>query len=175
VKVWKMLFLLWGFLAFILVFSSCAKKPAQGANPLQAENREVEGFAQEELKDERGTQDLLAALQSENWQERLLAVEGLAKRKDKAATAVLLQAFEKEDNELTKARMAHALGEIGDKEAVPALINALESSPTIVQGRIVYALGKIGDKRAEAPLKGLLKTPDERLRVEVETALKRLR
>ena len=42
---------------------------------------------------------------------------------------------------------AEALGKLGDKRAVPALINALNDDNTTVQWVAAEALGKLGDKR----------------------------
>ena len=47
---------------------------------------------------------------------------------------------------------AVALGNIGDPEAVPALVRALGSEPALVRGHAAWALGRIGGDEAEAAL-----------------------
>ena len=47
---------------------------------------------------------------------------------------------------------AVSLGEIGHKEAAPALIKALDNPSAVVQEAAAYALGMIGDPAAVAPL-----------------------
>ena len=57
----------------------------------------------------------------------------------------------------------HVLGEIGDRRAVPALIEALQDR--LVNYKAAIVLGKLGDRRAVPPLKEMLKSdrPNERL------------
>ena len=47
---------------------------------------------------------------------------------------------------------AVALGNIGDPEAVPALVRALGSEPALVRGHAAWALGRIGGEEARAAL-----------------------
>ena len=50
---------------------------------------------------------------------------------------------------------ARALGDLGDKKAVPALIDALKAHSRMIQTQAAIALGKIGDHRAVEPLRAL--------------------
>lgn len=53
---------------------------------------------------------------------------------------------------LTRAHVAEALGNLGIKESVPALIGALKDRYQLVRSYAARALGKLGDQAAIAPL-----------------------
>jgi len=54
-----------------------------------------------------------------------------------------------------KVQAALVLGKLGDKRAVPALLEALRDDNETVRGMAALSLGKLGDTRAEAPLRKL--------------------
>ena len=67
---------------------------------------------------------------------------------------------------------AVALGNIGDPEAVPALVRALGSEPALVRGHAAWALGRIGGDEAEAALLARLDVEqDEWVREEIMLAV----
>ncbi|MFA5451844.1 MAG: HEAT repeat domain-containing protein, partial [Dehalococcoidales bacterium] len=57
-----------------------------------------------------------------------------------------------------------ACGEIGEEDAVNALIPLLEDDDRDVQLAAIEALGKIGGKESKEALNSLLESPDELLR-----------
>ena len=65
-----------------------------------------------------------------------------------------------------------ALGNIGDRSAVPALIRSLTQAEPLVRSHAAWALGRIGDRLAVAALKAALAHELEtEVREEIETAL----
>jgi epoxyqueuosine reductase len=64
--------------------------------------------------------------------------------------------------------VAVALGNIGDPQAVPALVCALDDDDPIVRGHVAWALGRIGGDRAMSALAHRLEVePDEEVREEI--------
>ena len=53
---------------------------------------------------------------------------------------------------VVRASCALGLGLLGEREAVPALVQALDAAPPAVQARAATALGLLGDRRAVVPL-----------------------
>ena len=106
------------------------------------------------IGDERIIPSLVSSLSDEDEDVRRMAIIALGKMK-KAAVKPLIEAFGSEDWRI-RARVAEALGSIGDKRAVDILINALigktKDNNRFVRGRVAEALGKIGDERAIEPL-----------------------
>ncbi len=90
-------------------------------------------------------------------------------REDVAMLVYLL----KSPYQLDREKASDYLGEIGDPEAVPALIEAL-SDPTI-SWLAAKSLGKIGDARAVGPLIAVLGSEEKWLRRNAAEALGRLR
>jgi epoxyqueuosine reductase len=65
-----------------------------------------------------------------------------------------------------------ALGNIGDPQAVPALIGALHDEEALVRGHAAWALGRIGGEQALAGLHEALKTEQDReVQKEIQCAL----
>lgn len=58
-------------------------------------------------------------------------------------------------------KAAEALGRIGDLQAVPSLLAALDCSDIYVRDAVTWALGELGDLRAVSPLLNLLKAKSE--------------
>jgi epoxyqueuosine reductase len=67
---------------------------------------------------------------------------------------------------------AVALGNSGDRQAVPALIEALNDPEALVRGHAAWALGRLGGEEARAALAGALsREEDAEARGEIEGAL----
>jgi epoxyqueuosine reductase len=72
--------------------------------------------------------------------------------------------------------VAVALGNIGNFEAVPALIHALDDEEPLVRGHVAWALGEIGTNAAlEALRRRLPVENDAEVRSEIDGAISRLR
>jgi HEAT repeat protein len=69
---------------------------------------------------------------------------------------------------------ANALGELGEREAVPALIERFEDADPRVRARAARAAGEIGDQRAVDALSELLADPTAEVRREAAEALGRI-
>ena len=71
---------------------------------------------------------------------------------------------------------AVALGNSGDRAAVPALVRALGDEEALVRGHAAWALGQLGGAQAQAALEEALESEEEgEVREEIEEALKTLR
>jgi cellulose synthase operon protein C len=74
-----------------------------------------------------------------------------------------------------RAACAEALGLVGERDTVPPLIQALETTPAPVQARAAGALGRLGDARATVPLVRAYFVGDAETRRNALWALARLR
>jgi HEAT repeat protein len=72
---------------------------------------------------------------------------------------------------LVRRYLALSLGRVGAREAVPALISALEDSDAETRVYAAWALGAIGDSSAAVPLAGLASDADPGMRKVVAYAL----
>lgn len=70
--------------------------------------------------------------------------------------------------------MGEPNGKMGDKSAVPALIEVLKDDEH-VRWRAALVLGKIGDKSAIPALSNMLKDKNKRVREHATRALEKLR
>ncbi|HBG78189.1 MAG TPA: hypothetical protein DDW84_04975 [Phycisphaerales bacterium] len=118
------------------------------------------------------TDELIEAISDPSFDVRYEAVLAMALRKpDPKIVAALLGVLEGEDIELS-ATASWALGQIGDKSAVPALKKQLTAPYRILRARSARALGSIGDKEAADIILELLKIEtDSVLRVAYASAL----
>ncbi|MCC6332362.1 MAG: HEAT repeat domain-containing protein [Myxococcales bacterium] len=123
------------------------------------------------LKDEQVAQQLT----SSDDAVKSAAVRLLARRHDARALAPLLGRLETDD--LTQIRETMGLLiELGNPDAVPALINASRAKDNVVQREIVFALGAIGGDEAEAYLDAVATGHDDPLvRASAEQALGELK
>jgi len=65
-----------------------------------------------------------------------------------------------------------ALGNSGDRQAVPALIGALHDTEPLIRGHAAWALGRLGGEQAKQALQDALLTErDEEVRKEIQCAL----
>jgi HEAT repeat protein len=125
-------------------------------------------------------QFLIALVKNENFSRRFVAVEALANYKDKEAVEALLWALSESQIKHVRVdtRAAWALGEMGIKEAVPALMAELllaintEDAEAITY--ISDALGKLADLKAVDLLLKALRTNNEHAKVSVIHALAKL-
>jgi epoxyqueuosine reductase len=70
---------------------------------------------------------------------------------------------------------ARALGNLGDRDNIPALIGALNDSPhDIVRGMSAWALGRLGSKRAKDALEAGVSREDGAVKQEIQQALEAL-
>lgn len=70
---------------------------------------------------------------------------------------------------------AVALGNAGDREAVPALAAALQDPEALVRGHAAWALGRLGGPPATTALRAARRDDDAWVREEVELALRTIR
>ncbi len=68
-----------------------------------------------------------------------------------------------------------ALGNSGDRQAIPALIGALHDDEPLVRGHAAWAIGRLGGEQARSALEGALQTEqDEEVLKEIACALEAL-
>lgn len=119
-------------------------------------------------KDTRGIPELVDALQDPNQDVSRAAAESLMKIGSLAVPA-LIQTFEVEEDGLRRSDIAcqyaaRALGIIGDRQAVPALMDALQGPNKYVCLYAGWALGALADRRAVPALMTALRDKDQDLR-----------
>jgi HEAT repeat protein len=144
------------------------------------------------------------ALRSGTLKARRKAVQSLARIKNPAAAALLIQALSDEDDFVrmvamgalegardpewveallsglktgdaqVRSKVAAALGEIKDPRGAEALLQALDDEDRKVRGAASWALGQLGDPRAAGPLMGLLKDENSSVRIKAAHALGQL-
>jgi epoxyqueuosine reductase len=69
--------------------------------------------------------------------------------------------------------VAVALGNIKSREAIPALINALDDGEPLVRGHAAWALGQIGSRSAVTALRGRLQIEnDAEVHSEIDDAIR---
>jgi HEAT repeat protein len=81
------------------------------------------------------------------------------------------------DNILVREKTVEALGRIGDKRAVPALVSALEQKDNRSETEVftaIWALGNIGDRSAVPILNSLLEDKNKYVRYLAMEALNKL-
>ncbi len=114
----------------------------------------------------------------DEWEKRRALGDGrwveLGKSID-GAEPVLLRLFETNDPRVEMPQVIAALGALGTKESVAALIEALEHEDPHVRIEAASALGGIGDARAEMPLcRALTEDKLSSVRVNAVVALEKL-
>ncbi|EFH85997.1 HEAT repeat domain-containing protein [Ktedonobacter racemifer] len=91
---------------------------------------------------------LRAALQQENWQQKVMALRELARRQEDIAPEVLLAALH-DEHEAVRAAAVRALGSRGERASLSILAEALRDEQWQVRAEAARALGKQGQR---APL-----------------------
>lgn len=108
------------------------------------------------IGDTEAVEPLIKLLSDENDYVVSCSITALGELKDKKAIGPLAKFLNRKTSEKWKWDMtgiaATALGEIGDREAVEYLIQALDITDWTAKLSVAEALGKIGDKRAIEPL-----------------------
>jgi HEAT repeat protein len=100
---------------------------------------------------------LVALLEHDDINVAQAAIDGLSQLRPQVAVEALVRALDRDP--WLRFAAVHALGEIGDPRAIPALVPLLEDD--IVRDAVVEALGKIGTVDALPTLTKLLReTPD---------------
>jgi HEAT repeat protein len=98
----------------------------------------------------------------------------ITKINDIRAVDALVAALANKSGGEARRNIAWALGEIGSKNAVTALCEALRDSDGPVRWSAVIALGKIGDKRAVEPIISCLQDTGWTIRQEAADVLGKL-
>ena len=94
---------------------------------------------------ESAVEPLVAALEDRDWRVRLRATEALCVLKSRTAVEPLVGLVQHDPDTAVRQEAARALGEIGHKSAVDALLVVIEEPR--LQVRVIEALGRIGDRR----------------------------
>ena len=115
---------------------------------------------------------VLKLINDDDEQIRRAAIEILNATKDERAVKSLMQATT-DDDWWVRERAADALGEIGSREAAPALVKMLDGEPKSVPAAL-RALGRVGDASAVKRISPLVKSQEKAIQVEAMTALARL-
>jgi serine/threonine-protein kinase len=115
---------------------------------------------------------VLELIRDENENIRRSAIEILNQTKDERAVRHLIDAV-RDDDWWVRERAADALGEIGDREAVPALFTMLEGDARSVPAAI-RALGRLGGDAVVERVLPLLDRPEKDIRVEALHALSKV-
>lgn len=115
------------------------------------------------------------AAESKDTAERMQALRGLARTRDPGALAPILVGL-KDTRMPVRWSAVEALGELGNPEAVPRLLELLRKEEAYRWNRrlVVNALGALRDPRAVPSLLELLKEEDEFLRKITLFALKKI-
>jgi len=125
---------------------------------------------------EKAVDIALMGLQDVNLSIRASAADVLAKFKDPRSTQALLTLIisgikdESEDAQPV-IRALLALGEIGDRKAVPEIIKKAEVDDSEIKKAALKALGMLGDPRAEACLIKALTSSDASIRIQAVESL----
>ncbi len=146
-----------------------AQEPARPGEPTKLTRTFGPGFTQ---RFGRGL--LLHRLSTGLPQVRAAAAVELGRRRDSNAVPALIEMLEGASvgsNREAGEAIVQALGDIGDRRAVPVLLGLLSSRGPLQRGAI-RALGQIGDERALDPIAALLSRPS--LSRDAVTALLRL-
>jgi HEAT repeat protein len=118
-----------------------------------------------EIKDPRAVEPLIDLLNDGDSLVRRHAAKALGRIKDVRAVSPLIEVLNAKD-EQPHVRMAaaEALGWIGERDAVEALVSGLKDPHWIVQSRAAIALGRMRDSRAVEPLISALTDEDALVR-----------
>jgi len=81
-----------------------------------------------------------------------------------SGTSALIAAMRSDANENVRATATWALGEVGEEEAVDALVGALSDKSRKIRARAIWAIGNIEPEEAPKALFPLLRDPDPEVR-----------
>lgn len=102
------------------------------------------------------TEEALRRLDHRDPKLRVEAVAALAAGGDDGAVEPLIRSLEQDGTAQVRAAAADALGRLGDRRAVPALLAAVRDAAPVTRQMAVRALGRLADPRAAEPLTDLL-------------------
>lgn len=122
------------------------------------------------LLPEMDEMQLLAALESADWQVRVAAVQKLEECGELAPIEHLIRAL-KDEHEAVRAAAAHALGVLGNPKAIAPLVDALQDMTWLVRAAVIQALGMLGEQAPVEPLMLALHDEDESVRAVAVRAL----
>jgi HEAT repeat protein len=125
------------------------------------------------IKDKRAVEPLIKTLKAYDGDVRYGVAWALGDIGDARAVKSLVEALEKDESIMVRARAARALGKIG-KPAVEPLIKALKEK-NIVRDCIAEALGEIGDAKAVEPLTQALKDENTSVQFSATEALEKIK
>ncbi len=125
----------------------------------------------EELKQQRDTDGIMAALGNESAEVRLAAAQALG---DMLALRAIdsLSAALQDSSPAVRQASARALGKIGDHRTAMALVAALKDDDSEVRQAVVQSLGQMGGIRVVRPLVGALKDGDSGVQAAAKVALR---
>jgi len=106
---------------------------------------------------------------STNRAARLYAIRRLEKIKNPGGIFSLIEALEDPDT-IIRARSATALGNLGFRESVPALIEFVDDSSIMAAKCVITSLGKLGDALADTTLLRVMKDEKRDWKVRVVAA-----
>jgi len=145
---------------------------------LKDENEYVRQHSAQALGDigsDRAVEPLMNALSDNEYSVRLRAAQALGKIGNPKATELLINALKINDyNDDFRCAVAIALGQIGDRRAVEALIANLNSSYMTIRRDCAEALGKIGDERSVEALAAKLIDTHPEVKQSAASALEKL-
>lgn len=102
------------------------------------------------MKEKKAIPHLLPLLESENRDERLMALASLGRigHPDESAVEEITKLLPEEKDPYVRQMAANALGDMGASDAMEVLLDALEDPSQEVRKSVVTSLGKLGDGRA---------------------------
>jgi HEAT repeat protein len=121
------------------------------------------------------TARLIEAMADSNPIVRLAVAGALGAIGDTAATNILMRALDDKEDVFLRSAAARAIGEIGDRQCLPRLIELLNDPAACVRVSSAHALAEIGDTRATPALLAALTDADACLRAEAASSLGLLR
>lgn len=140
---------------------------------LQADDKELRHRAMStlrKLRNPRGVDLLYPFLDADDADTRRITVEAVGQLKSGSVLPKLRAILKEDAEETVRAAAARSLGELGDKEGLPLLEEALHDGRS-VKCQAVIAMGQIGHKAAVPALLALLRDQAPEIRYHASTAL----
>ncbi len=109
-----------------------------------------------DLDRERALQNLIDAMDSEDWEVRERAVRIAGKVRESIFVEPLIRLASSDPNIYVRDRAIWTLGAYGDQRAIEPLVSILKDADATLRQRGIEALGKIGGAESENALAGLL-------------------
>lgn len=115
----------------------------------------------EGLKDARATPALLAALNDEDADVRYYAVSALGESGDQRAVEAFIRALLEDKSWEVRSKVAEGLAKLGDPDAIPHLLAALNDDEDMVRGHAATSLGVLGGVEMFETLLNILNDKNE--------------